>query len=90
MLLPQHPEIRLNFILNDVRVNLRIQLFDVPVGVNTVEVDTFDASGGLIIQNQQTVQVQSCGDTSVVLDLSALRGNIDIDFQFPCSTIIFE
>jgi len=60
-----------------------IQLFDVPVGVNTVEVDTFDASGGLIIQNQQTVQVQSCGDTSVVLDLSALRGNIDIDFQFP-------
>lgn len=66
-----------------------IQLFDVPVGANTVEIDAFDASGGLIIQDQQTVQVQSCGDTAVALNLSALTGNLTISYAFsdggPCS-----
>jgi hypothetical protein len=58
-----------------------ITLFDVPIGVNDVEFDAFDANNQLIVQQAQSVDIRSCGNTTTTMSLAMQQAPIAIDYS---------
>ena len=59
-----------------------ITLFDVAIGSSDVEFDAFDVNNQFIVQQHQTVNINSCGNTTASMSLAMIQAPLAIDFQF--------
>lgn len=59
-----------------------ITLFDVPIGASDVEFDAIDVNNQFIVQQHQTVDVRSCGNTTATMSLQMVQAPLVIDYSF--------
>jgi hypothetical protein len=64
-----------------------ITFFDVPIGSSDVEFDAFDVNNQFIVQQHQTVNINSCGNTTATMGLAMIQAPLVIDYALsgvPC------
>jgi hypothetical protein len=59
-----------------------ITLFDVGIGSSDVEFDAFDVNNQFIVQQHQTVNINSCGNTTASMTLAMIQAPLVIDYLF--------